>query len=108
MTMPNLKGPWGIYHPGGGEWFISTTDALLFAQVFSDDLTVAEVEETAALFVNARETKAQRDELLAALAEMKAVVAEPFDGVSNFSSDKVKAIHDLCAKAIANCQKPKN
>tara|TARA_R100000781_G_scaffold111628_1_gene78242 strand:+ start:518 stop:742 length:225 start_codon:yes stop_codon:yes gene_type:complete len=49
-------------------------------------------------------TRGQRDELLAALGEIKVLIAAPFDGRSNSSADRVRAINDLCIEAIAKTE----
>lgn len=60
--------------------------------------------EDARLIAAAPETKRQRDELVAALQEVQALIAEPFDGRGNSSADKLRAINDMCATAIAKAE----
>ena len=43
-------------------------------------------------------------DLLAALQEVQALIAEPFDGRGNSSADKLRAINDMCATAIAKAE----
>lgn len=79
MTDPkHADGPWNVYHPGCSEWFIQTDDGLQFAQVFPDDLTVEEIEETAALFAAAPDTKAEHAAMLAALKQFVAACGMEF------------------------------
>ena len=42
----------------------------------------------------------ERDTLLASLEQIRTVANEPFDGSTNSSSDKLKAIDELARKAI--------
>tara|TARA_R110001599_G_scaffold25041_1_gene90008 strand:+ start:967 stop:1293 length:327 start_codon:yes stop_codon:yes gene_type:complete len=105
MIGTNLEGPWGVYYPGGEEWFIQTDDGLLFAQVFSTDLTVVEIEETAALFANARETKAQRDELLAALSAIVRLADDRKIGCASLKiAREMRPTFDAAHEAIAKAQ----
>ena len=46
--------------------------------------------------------KAKNKGLFAALEQIRTVANEPFDGSTNFSSDKLKAIDELAREAIAN------
>ena len=43
-------------------------------------------------------------DLLAALQEVQALIAEPFDGRGNSSADKLRAINAMCAIAIAKAE----
>lgn len=52
------------------------------------------------LVVERSSLKAKNKVLLATLQKITAAVSEPFDGSTNFSSDKLKAIDKLANEAI--------
>lgn len=105
MSLNNLRGywkpPWTVSGPG-----VLQPDRPTLLTVGSEDFGFIEVvrlhdEASQRKIANAI---AALPELLETLEEVKALIADPFDGHSNFASDKLKAVGVLCDRALNNAK----